>query len=163
MVGSVPTAEQAAKTAAALLKEPASTQRMAAMLQQITRDADPMRNPFRSTEQVSRLRIMIAQTTDFGQRMELRMQLIQHLLQTGQADAALKENEQIIEVTKSLGPSQDAKLMPQLLTTSALCYLRMGEQENCLLNHNADSCLFPIQGGGVHVLQRGSRGGRCAH
>jgi hypothetical protein len=158
MAGSVPTAEQAAKIAAALLKEPASTQRMAALLQQITRDADPMRNPFRSTEQVAKLRTMIAQTTDFGQRMELRMQLIQHLLQTGQADAALKENEEVIEVTKSLGPSQDAKLMPRLLTTSALCYLRMGEQENCLLNHNADSCLFPIQGGGVHVLQRGSRG-----
>src|SRR5690606_28951475 len=38
-----------------------------------------------------------------------------------------------------------------------LCHLRMGEQANCLLNHNADSCLFPIQGGGVHQDQSGSR------
>jgi len=38
-----------------------------------------------------------------------------------------------------------------------LAYLRLGEQENCLLNHTADSCLLPIQKGGVHQLQAGSR------
>jgi hypothetical protein len=36
-------------------------------------------------------------------------------------------------------------------------WLRLGEQENCLNNHNADSCLLPIQGGGVHKQTRGSR------
>ena len=34
----------------------------------------------------------------------------------------------------------------------------MGEQENCLINHNADSCLFPIQAGGVYKLPHGPRG-----
>ncbi len=40
----------------------------------------------------------------------------------------------------------------------ALCFLRIGEQENCLSNHTTDSCLMPIRGGGIHKLQRGSRG-----
>ena len=33
----------------------------------------------------------------------------------------------------------------------------MGEQENCLLNHRATSCIFPIDRGGVHTLQGGAR------
>ncbi|MBI3415734.1 MAG: CRTAC1 family protein, partial [Verrucomicrobia bacterium] len=41
---------------------------------------------------------------------------------------------------------------------TALAYLRLGEQENCLLNHTIDSCLMPIQSGGFHKLPRGSRG-----
>src|SRR5262249_48567452 len=44
------------------------------------------------------------------------------------------------------------------LRALALAYLRMGEQENCLNNHTSDSCLLPIRGGGIHKLQRGSRG-----
>src|SRR5262249_38092335 len=28
----------------------------------------------------------------------------------------------------------------------------------CLLNHTSDSCLIPIQGGGIHKIQQGSRG-----
>ena len=35
-------------------------------------------------------------------------------------------------------------------------YLRLGEQENCQANHNRDSCLYPLTGGGVHSLRRGS-------
>ena len=157
MSGAVQTPEQLARNAALLLKEPESTRRMAALLQQIINDADPMRNPFRSTEQVALLREKIAHTTDFGQLLDLKMQLILQVLQTGLADEALKENEEIIRQLRQYAP-QDDRLLPQLLTTSALCYLRMGEQENCLINHNADSCLFPVQGGGVHQLQRGSRG-----
>ena len=157
MPGSVQTPEQAAKMAAALLNEPESTRRMAALLQQITREADPMRNPFRCTEQVALLRAAIVRATDPEQVLALKTQLVQQLLNTGQADVALRENEEIIRQWRQYAP-QDNKFLPQFLTTSALCYLRMGEQENCLINHNADSCLFPIQGGGVHQLQRGSRG-----
>lgn len=38
-----------------------------------------------------------------------------------------------------------------------LAYLRLGETQNCCLRHNADSCLFPIRGGGVHADEEGSR------
>lgn len=38
----------------------------------------------------------------------------------------------------------------------AFAYLRMGEVNNCLSNHNAESCIFPIQGGGIHKDSTGS-------
>ncbi len=157
--GAVLTAEQAAKIAAAMLKEPESTRRMAALLQQIIHDADPMRNPYRCAEQVKLSRATLATATDPQKIIMLRIQLAQQLLNTGQPEEALVENETVERLMKQNNvPVEDVHILPDLLYVRALCYLRMGEQENCLLNHNADSCLFPITAGGVHQWQRGSRG-----
>jgi hypothetical protein len=40
--------------------------------------------------------------------------------------------------------------------TLALCYLRLGERTNCIHNHSAESCIFPIAGKGVHADKTGS-------
>ena len=129
MPGALPTPEQQAKIAAALLREPASTQRMAALLQEIIHSADPMRNPFRSTEKLAILRDKIARTTDVGQLLDARMQLVLNLLQTGQNDEALKENEAIMADIRQYVPP-DNKNMPRwvekLMSMSALALLRMG-------------------------------------
>lgn len=39
----------------------------------------------------------------------------------------------------------------------ALCYIRLGEQVNCLVNHTTSSCILPIQGNGVHIDKDGSK------
>src|SRR5690606_42081221 len=68
-----------------------------------------------------------------------------------------KENAALIRLIEERQPDLLAgpQMLPTLLLTNALCYLRLGEQENCIADHNADSCLFPIRGGGVHKLQIG--------
>jgi tetratricopeptide (TPR) repeat protein len=38
----------------------------------------------------------------------------------------------------------------------AIAYLRLAETQNCCLRHNAESCILPIQGGGLHTRQEGS-------
>ena len=38
----------------------------------------------------------------------------------------------------------------------AIAYMRKGELENCAANHNAQSCIIPIQGEGLHRLTTGS-------
>ena len=38
----------------------------------------------------------------------------------------------------------------------AVAYLRLGEEDNCLTNHNAESCRFPIAGAGIHKNRRGA-------
>lgn len=38
----------------------------------------------------------------------------------------------------------------------AISYLRKGEQDNCVYNHTAQSCIYPIQKEGRHVLKDGS-------
>jgi hypothetical protein len=135
-----------------------STRRMAALLQKITREADPLRNPFRSAEQVALLRGIAAKITDPKELIRIKISIAQQVLQSGKPDEALKENEEIEQMMTANGVAMDDQVLPELLTAKALCFLRMGEQENCCANHNADSCMFPIHGAGIHKLQRGSRG-----
>lgn len=157
--GAIPSPEQAARIATDLLKEPESTRRMAALLQQIVREADPARNPYRSTVQVALLKTSLATEVDPQKLIFLRLQLSQQLLNAGFPEDALRENETVERLMRENNlPVEDVHILPDLLNLRALCYLRMGEQENCLLNHNADSCLFPIEGSGVHQIQRGSHG-----
>ncbi|HVZ64671.1 MAG TPA: CRTAC1 family protein [Lacunisphaera sp.] len=151
------TPEQQAQWDAALLREPASTQKMAALLQSIQREADPMRNPNRATEQIKIIRQLLAQTTGASQQAEIRNILVQQLLNSGRYTEALQETEVLEKWRRLLNPASDQPGQAQLLLIRALCYLRMGEEENCLYNHNAESCLFPIAGGGVHLVQTGSR------
>ena len=35
-------------------------------------------------------------------------------------------------------------------------YMRLGETQNCALQHNAESCVLPLRGGGIHRLREGS-------
>ena len=39
----------------------------------------------------------------------------------------------------------------------AVAYLRLGEEENCLIHRDPRSCILPIQGGGVHQEQASAR------
>jgi hypothetical protein len=51
----------------------------------------------------------------------------------------------------------DAGWSKRLKFHLAVAYLRLGETENCCLRANAESCILPIQGGGVHSQEEGSR------
>ena len=131
---------------------------MAARLLEIATTGDPFKNPFRFPERVEILREKLARTTDPAQRLEIKLQFAHHLLSAGDSEAALKEFEGCERLMKGKGGTVPSPLLTMLLTAKAMCYLRMGEQENCLDNYNAESCLFPMQGGGVYRLQRGPRG-----
>ena len=118
--------------------------------------ADPFKHPFLSDEHVKAARALIANTKDVHGVLGYQRKLPLALLQAGEPDAALQEYERYEQMLAANGYKPKADAVLQLLKEKALCYLRSGEQENCLANHNADSCLMPIQGGGVHQLTRGS-------
>ena len=56
-------------------------------------------------------------------------------------------------------PDPDMKIQAFNDTKFALglAYLRLGETENCCLRHSGESCILPIQGGGIHRQEEGSR------
>ena len=81
------------------------------------------------------------------------------LLRYGSSSAAAQELEALIQardagqLDRHLNPNERASLEGYL----ALSYLRQGEQENCIINHTAASCLFPIQPAGFHQRPQGSQ------
>jgi len=138
--------------------QPESTRRMAARLAQITREADPLKNPYRNADQVERLRTAVAGAADPHAELLARMKLAWQLLDAGDASGALKHYELIQQALADLGVPPAQRSEEEWLTFKAVAYLRLGENENCLDRHNPSSCLFPIAPDGVHRLQRGSRG-----
>ena len=137
--------------------QPESTRRMAELLRKITREADPLRNPYRNHEQVVRLRALEAQTADVGELFRLRMRLAWQLLDSGMPDEALREYDVIQRMMDEQQVPQRDRREADWLNFKATCGLRIGENENCCAEHNADSCIFPIRGRGIHRLTRGSR------
>lgn len=57
------------------------------------------------------------------------------------------------KISKLPGYLSSANVMPD----QAIAYMRLGERANCMLNHNGSSCIFPIEGPGIHQVQTGSQ------
>jgi len=74
------------------------------------------------------------------------------LLQLGEEQKAIDIFEGLLNKTSVT----DFEHRPQLLKDLALSYLRLGERMNCIHNHSAESCIFPISTAGVHADKTGS-------
>jgi hypothetical protein len=138
--------------------QPESTKQMIALIQKIYREADPLKNPFRSSDQLPRLRAQMERAAGNPPEVRrLKLLYAMHLLNAGRTQDSLAAHEEVERYARANNLPVDDALQNMLLTGEAMCHLRAGETANCLVNHNADSCLFPIQGGGVHQLPEGSR------
>ncbi len=60
-----------------------------------------------------------------------------------------------IAADPSLGPDAKSRRL-ELEELLGVAHLRRGELENCVLDHNADRCLFPIRGAGKHTNTSGA-------
>ena len=138
-------------------KQGPGTVRMIGRLQEILRTTDPRDTIFMNSDMLPLLERARVVLTNAQDQLEVRFRYAAQLLRAGRSADAMKEFDALPAFMKAnqfrITPDQTIALM----TERGMAALRLGEQENCLLNHNGDSCLFPIQGGGVHQLQRGAR------
>ena len=129
------------------------------------RDVDrPVRAVFESNRPrlIPVLRERVSVARDPMDRYILQTRLAGELLQSGASEEALALLESLApaipEMPATLASlAQKAVAASDLQAAIGLTGLRLGEQENCVLNHAASSCLFPIERAGVHQLQAGAR------
>jgi len=109
----------------------------------------PRKERPRPIERTSTLRIR-AQQIGLSKAIAERANLAQRFLELGEYELAAQEVETILlkldEVDERAARRHETTLRRLLIAT----YLRWGEVQNCRDDHNADSCLLPIRGGGVH-------------
>ncbi|MDP4261217.1 MAG: CRTAC1 family protein [Bacteroidota bacterium] len=74
------------------------------------------------------------------------------LLQLGEEPKAITIYEDLLNKT-SRGDLEQRRL---IIKDLALANLRLGDRKNCIYNHNAESCIFPIANEGVHKDKTGS-------
>jgi len=133
-------------------QEGEGTRRMAARLAQLAGEQDPAINHFLNGARVESYRAQPL-PADPLKRIEFEANLAKELLYAGRTEEA-------IELFRQVQPQAERyrlKAKPSIAEMLALCYLRLGEQDNCILSHTFHSCVFPISGEGIHKNQRGSR------
>src|SRR5450631_4000087 len=107
----------------------------------------------KTEEKLAELRTGLSTTTDPSKRLALQRFIAAHALYDGDADAAIQTLE---DVQRAYAGHLPAALAEAVKADLALAHFRRGETENCADHHTSASCLFPIQGEGIHKLQRGS-------
>src|SRR5947199_658572 len=138
--------------------QPESTRRMMQRLAEIRKALDPVNVSFLSGQRAQLLAAKVARSTNAWQELNLRYSLGETLTEAGRPEEALKQFKVVEDLASSLNQPIEERWRAAFRMTKAVTLLRLGEQENCLLLHNAESCLFPLQPAAFHKFTRGSGG-----
>ncbi|BAU52679.1 CRTAC1 family protein [Mucilaginibacter gotjawali] len=125
-----------------------SHQQMVDLLKALTKKNLSVQNPFNPEVKKARIDslLQIPGNNNNSYLLALKASLA---LKTGQEEESVKTYE---EVVKNIDVMSVDHMMPDI----AIAYMRLGERNNCMLNHNGSSCIFPIKDGGIHVQKTGS-------
>ena len=111
----------------------------------------------RQTIQVQRKRLQAIPESDPSSRFELLITLGKRELWLGNTKAAIEDYQNAYKLLPRLKPADEPRVWEKTVFDLAVAYLRLGENENCVICRNGASCLLPIQKAGVHANQNGSR------
>ena len=133
----------------------AEHRQMVDYLDSMRRRARPAENYHLNTAMASKIKEGITSETDMSKRLTKMVNYARQLAMAGDTDSAVGVYEDIVQQMGGL----DTALSPQtkpLYELLAIAYLRKGELENCVANHNDDSCILPLTDKAVHQLRSGS-------
>ncbi len=128
---------------------------MAERLRRIRDEMDVSRNPFLNGRRAAYFRQVLAGAAGGTPDVRQRFLFAHELLLAGETEEAVLELERLEAEGGMATTPSDSKLLRDELV---IAYLRLAEEENCCARHNPDSCFVPIRGGGLHSIDRGSRG-----
>jgi hypothetical protein len=138
-------------------KQGIGTLKMVARLSQNAERAHPADNQYVNDLAVQALTAALAVNTNPARQLSLQLQRAIQLVQAGESAAAIREFNEVETKLRSTGMGLSRPDEMYLQLQRGIAHLRLGEQENCLANHSSQSCLFPIEGSGIHKLPQGSR------
>lgn len=124
--------------------------RMVAILDSIRRNADPLQYLHLNSGRAAVYLERMSRTTG-QEHISNKFNYAVELLKAGKNESALVQFKELIDLTGGV-LNEQTKILHELL---ALCYMRLGEQQNCVDTHNPESCILPISGGGVYTLRTG--------
>ncbi|MEE2778300.1 MAG: VCBS repeat-containing protein, partial [Acidobacteriota bacterium] len=91
------------------------------------------------------------------ERFQLLTDVGEHELRLGNETDAIDRFATAVELLPTLEGTLSENQALRTVFRLGVAYLRYGETQNCTQRHNADSCILPIRGDGVHTDETGSR------
>ncbi len=109
----------------------------------------PYFNSIRADRQAKTLKLL-----PYNVPLDSRKDFVLELLQAGENKDCIQEVEKILKLAyPGEGVNRRNLFYHKVL---GLAYFRLGEQENCISQHSPESCIIPIEGGGIHKNRRGA-------
>ena len=127
-----------------------SDDEMVALLSAMRDSESVYQNPFYPEAGVAHYDSILRNASDLQQYM---------MAMTFKADLLLKlgKDQQAVNALDSVLRATDMpKVRHLVLKMMAIGYMRIGERSNCINNHTAESCEFPIRGSGIQTNKTGS-------
>ena len=155
-VGSV-TAQRAAASAARLPTPPAGHARMLALLQRLA-DETPDTNTYLGDRDAKQLREALNALPAAGRstnRWRLMVVLADEELRLGNEAKAIRLLTDARDMVPNIAANRS--VLNYSNYRLGVAYLRLAETQNCALHPNAEACILPLRGGGIHSRQTPSR------
>jgi hypothetical protein len=125
-------------------------------VQKAQKAVDPMKVMVMMSKERAQILQQKMQSSNGLEKINTQVMYGFELLKGGDTENAIKQFEEVLKIVEPLqipGKEQTVLEMNKLL---ALSYLRLGEQQNCILNHTSASCIIPIAKAGQHTNIEGS-------
>lgn len=133
-----------------------STIKMAQLLSRLASQSSPFSNQFLNMERAEAYAAMLPSASK-PEAFNIRCAMGLEFLNAGETRKAIETFEEIVKLYGQESAVVGSRAWTELRRYHAVAYLRLGEQENCIDQHSPESCIMPIQGGGIHKKQFGSR------
>ncbi len=98
----------------------------------------------------------LSSTTDPGQRISLLFSGAIEWLNAGEYATSIERLDAIFNFISAQQLNLPPAQLLRIKELQGIAYLRKAEIENCIQNHNAYSCILPIEGPGQHTQREGA-------
>lgn len=134
-----------------------STRQMISKVQQAYSTIDPLQaNYILNNQRVTELEKKLEKLEVGADRNLVLYDYGIELLRAGKTDQAIEVFENFLNFFSDKVFVEKEKTLTEFRSQLAISYLRKAEQENCILNHNNESCIIPISPKARHVNTEGS-------
>lgn len=131
------------------------TDEMVKRLEELSENVNPRTNEYANVKRLAYYR-SLPEPERPDRNIQYHARIAQELLYSGQTEEAIAKFKTIKETLENRDLNAPQSFVSTIEELLAISYIRLGEQQNCLLNHSSSSCLIPIEGEGVHQLTEGS-------
>ena len=132
--------------------------RMGERLRAIFAGTDWKADPSKPFDRITYYQALLTHGLSFPDQVAVRMELGNEQLRAGRSDRAVDTLESLVQYAQPHLAQVPQHIQAAIHQELALAYLRLGEQENCIGQHNPLSCNFPLRGAGLHTNKRGAEG-----
>jgi len=125
---------------------------MAGIIDSIRQEIENKDNAFASSAKLAFMDSMILNVSNDKRKMQMQYYKANVLLQVGDEKQSFAIMDQMLQ---QFHPA-DVRIYQEMLKTYGIAALRLGERQNCVLSHSAESCIMPVKETGIHRIQTGS-------